>query len=907
MPPQLPEIARAELLRRLAEGRDAALSVVTPNTRMAQSLQRDFDADRLRAGLSTWETPDILPFGAFVARLWEDALYSPRGASVPLLLTPVQEQAAWDEVVRSAHTAAPVFSAPAAAVQCRDAWQLAHAWRIDARRAGSPNEDVAAWLDWSARYERLTRDRGQTDGARLPDVVAKWLDLGSRKPLAVAIAGFDIVNPQMREFLEVLAACGCSLFQVAARARPGKVSRVELTQYKDEITAAASWAHARLAAGGEKPPRIGVVVPDLARSRERVRRTFAAAMNPGHVLGLASPLPFNISLGAPLSEFPLVGDALLVLALAGPEISFDQASRLVRSPFIGGAEAEKEVRARLDAHMRERSAPAIKLDQVLKLAAAARGAKAPLLLDRLAVLRDLRKASLFGARGAADWAKAFSEALKAIGFPGERPLDSAEHQALERWHSLLTEFGSLERVTAKMGYADACQRLARMAREAIFQPEAPDVPVQVLGVLESAGLEFDHLWVMGLTDEAWPLPARANPFLPVRAQRAAGIPQADPGSSLELDRRITAGWKNAAAEVVFSHSRVRDESALAPSPLIASIAATTLELLGVTRLPTLRDAIRSAARIEFLDDARAPAITSPTQRGGTGLFRDQAACPFRGFAHRRVGAKPLETPRFGLDPRDRGNLLHEMLAEVWRGLDTQAVLLRAAPAQLDELLDRSARSAIERVKKKRGDALSGRFERMEHARLMRLAREWLAVERTREDFAVAAIEDKRPMTFGGVTIEARLDRMDVLRKGRAVIDYKTGVCSTGTWLGARPDEPQLPMYVLASDADVTAIAFGQVKTGEMRFWGIAREEDAIPKLKTADKDPSRVAKYRDWDHLVAHWREEIERIGSGFAAGDARVDPKKGPLTCEMCDQHAFCRIAEKGSFGVKKGESEDE
>ena len=65
-------------------------------------------------------------------------------------------------------------------------------------------------------------------------------------------------------------------------------------------------------------------------------------------------------------------------------------------------------------------------------------------------------------------------------------------------------------------------RVKRLAAQTLFQPEAPDVPIQVLGVLESAGLEFDHLWVMGLTDEAWPIPARPNPFIPVALQRAAG-------------------------------------------------------------------------------------------------------------------------------------------------------------------------------------------------------------------------------------------------------------------------------------------------------------------------------------------------------------------------------------------------
>lgn len=913
MPRERPAISRPELFDRLAQGLAARVTVLTPNARLAQVLQRDFDRSQQARGLAAWETADILPFGAFVARLWEDALYSELASRVPILLAPAQEQAAWDEAVRAAPVAAPVFSATAAAAQCREAWQLAHAWRLDARRAGPPNEDVSAWLDWSARYERALRERAQVDGARLPDVVSPWLGHAAlRKPAAVALAGFDIVTPQMREFLDALSAVGCEPVPVAPPAAGGTVARIELTQSRDEIAAAARWARARLVSPvrtGAQSPRIGVVVPDLVRSRARVQRMFADAMRPGHGLDESpQPLPFNISLGAPLSDFPLAGDALRILALAGPEIAFESASRLIRSPFIGGAEAEIDVRARLDARLRDRAAPVVTLDTLLRLAAASQGARAPVLLDLLAGLSQARKQSLFGVKAASEWAKAFSEALRAVGFPGERPLDSAEHQALERWHALLAEFGTLERVTGRMGFVEACQRLAHMAREAIFQPEAPDVPVQVMGILESAGIEFDHLWVMGLTDEAWPLPARPNPFLPVALQRAAGIPQADSASSLELDRRITAGWLGAAPEVIFSHARMQDESELAPSPLIAAIAATPFETLHLPEATTLRSAIRRGGQVETIDDARAPAIASPEQRGGTGLFRDQAACPFRGFAHRRLGSRPLEAPRPGLDARDRGNLLHEMLAAVWRELESREGLVSRTRDELRAVLERGADQALASVGRKRRDALAGRFGALERARLVRLTGEWLEVEASRPDFEVLATEDKRPLTFGGVTVSAKLDRMDALAKGRAIIDYKTGNCATSAWMGERPEEPQVPMYAMAEGLDVRVVAFGQVKAGKMQFRGIGAEAGLVPNVKEITKDQSRAARqYRDWNALVESWRRELEAIGRGFAEGDARVDPKRGPLTCELCDQHTFCRIAEKAPFGVRKGDAEDE
>ena len=94
----------------------------------------------------------------------------------------------------------------------------------------------------------------------------------------------------------------------------------------------------------------------------------------------------------------------------------------------------------------------------------------------------------------------------------------------------------------------------------------------------------------------------------------------------------------------------------------------------------------------------------------------------------------------------------------------------------------------------------------------------------------------------------------------------------------------------------------------MCFKGIGRTADLIPGVKLIAKDQSRAAKqYRDWDALVEGWRSELEASGRGFAAGDARVDPKRGAATCETCDQQMVCRIAEKAPFGaVGRGERDE-
>src|ERR671936_2806406 len=159
-------LSKAELFSRLAEGHAVRITVVTPNKRLSQALMSDFDAFQIAKGLSVWEAPDILPFDAFVERLWEDALYSDLGETLPLLLTPAQEQHLWERILENSG----LLIVPQAAAQCRDAWRLIHQWRIP---SGPGNEDALAFAQWSSAYKKQTE--GDIDAARLPDLMAAHL------------------------------------------------------------------------------------------------------------------------------------------------------------------------------------------------------------------------------------------------------------------------------------------------------------------------------------------------------------------------------------------------------------------------------------------------------------------------------------------------------------------------------------------------------------------------------------------------------------------------------------------------------------------------------------------------------------------------------------------------------------
>lgn len=893
------DIASPDLFFRLSEGHKAGITVLTPNRRLAQALQRDFD--RLYAGrVPFWETADILPFDAFVQRLWDEALHSELGASLPLLAAPAQEQALWEQAIAASPRQLQAIAA--AAAQCREAWSLAHDWALEgalAREAAT--DDARAFVEWSRAYERLAREHGMTDGARLPAQLAPLLCHDAlRKPRLLVMYGFDVVTPRQESFLQALAGHSVEIAACRTAPRAARPVRVAFDTPAEELEAAARWARSRLE--GNPGARIGIVVPDLAGSRKRVRHALARVLQPTYQLAREGEavLPFDISLAEPLSQAPLVHDALALLRLCGSPIAFELASRLVRSPFVAGADAEMGVRARLDAVMRKRSAADVSLEGVLRVAASPSAPRAPVLLERFDRLAAHRKAALFGTRGAGEWARAFTDAMRIGGFPGDRTLDSGEHQAWEKWHQVLAQFAALGRVARPMRFEDAVERLERLARDTLFQPETPDVPIIALGILESAQLDFDHLWVLGLTDEAWPLPARPHPFIPLALQRKAGVPQAHVDTSLELDRRITQGWLGAADEVVLTHACVKSEARLAPSPLIATIAPVAVEELGIGEHRTWREALFGSGEVEIISDGRAPAVEAAIHAGGTGLFRDQAACPFRAFARRRLHSEALEAAQDALDARARGSLLHEMMQAVWTELRSRAALDALPEAGIDALVAACGEKVAAGIRRYGSDPQAARLVALERRRLERAARALLAVERERADFEVVAMEQKQPVTYGGLTVQAKLDRMDRLAAGgHAILDYKASLPALSSWLGPRPEEPQLPMYALAGP-DVRAVAFVGLKPGGVGFSGLAAADGLLPDVTTIEKK-RRVAnaeRYRDWNALLAGWREELDALGEAFRTGEAAVSPKNRKA-CNECEQHALCRVYSRGATGA--------
>ena len=916
MPVPTDAIAHVELVARLVQAPPGDLTVVTPNHRLAQSLARTVGQAHRDAGRDSWPAPDILAWDPWLARLHEDAAFDDKGAAVPSLLAAEHERLGWEAAVARDPGRPLLVGSAVLAREAQGAWRLAHDWGIaggiGSREGG---EDAQSFARWAAHWKAESQRRAWTDAARLPALVPDLLARpGVRRPQALVAYAFSVLTPAQRD---VLAACRAAGIAVAVASPPEHAAKpvvVPLASPKRELEAAARWARARLEGARRNGiPRIAVVVPDLAQRRELVRRVFTRVLSPsGRPTG--TPL-FNLSLGRALSEHPLVDAALGLLALAREPLPIERASRILRSPFVGESVAEAGLRARLDAALRQVAPPLVDLAALRDLAGKAsegpgwrRAPRCPALEARLAALAAVRPPGRMATPR--EWATHFAALLSAAGFPGERTLDSAEHQTLEKWHGALGTLASLDLVAGRITQEAALRHLRQSCADTVFQPESGEAPVQVLGLLESVGLDFDALWVTGLTDDAWPQSPRPHPFLPVSLQRKARVPQASAEESLALDERITRSWATAAPEVVFSHALADEERALEASPLIKAFPRVETASLAVPDYAGLREALfaagREASAWAGCADAWAPPFAEASARGGTAILADQAACPFRAFARHRLRAEAVGSPEPGLGATERGQLLHALMARVWRDLGSHAALQSASPERLGEIAAEAARAAVGRLRAEKPGRLDGRFAELERQRLARAALAWLEIDRLRPPFEVIQREEEIVMDAGGLHLRGRIDRLDRLAGGGlAVIDYKSGSPRVAGWLGERPEEPQLPLYALTLGEDVAAVAFACLKAGKLGFAGLAREDGLLPAVRTVDAHRTAGKFAASWTELLEGWRRETSRLAESFARGEARVDPKRPFATCEHCDIGPLCRVRER--LGAVDGEESAE
>lgn len=880
---------KPELLAALADGAIA----VTPNRRLARHLQGEFDAAQRAAGRLAWATPAILPYATWLELLWDSVAVSGDAAEHPLLLSPAQSAALWLRIIDA--SGATLLDPRGAAALAAEAWSLVHAWGTGgeswrAWRSEDPEpDDASTFAAWAEAYRAELGRLHTLDQAQLADALAAPSSLAAKRAEpahSIVLVGFLEFTPQQERLFASLEASGGRITRIdPLPERVSKPMRISANSPRDELAGALAWARERAL---EHPgTRIGIVVENLAQSRSSAVALAEDILCPSAILpgAAVNPLPFEISLGIPLPSVPLVGAALALITLAESPLPSGAAAALLRSPYLPGAETAWPRRAAIESRWLESGQREVTLGDVI----AALEAGAPDLATQWRAGRDaLRVANRTTPRACVDAWRAW---LVASGWPGSRPLDSAEFQARETWDDLLGQFATLGAVAPRITRAAAVDGLRALAGETLFQPEGGGASIQILGVLEATGLEFDALWCAGLTSDRWPPAPTPNPLLPMEWQRERGVPRSSAQRELAYAAQLTARFTRAADEMRFSSAARDGDRPVSPSALIVDIP----EQAATSFLPSWTQTIADSATLECVADDQAPrpapGIVMP---GGSRIIAAQSDCPFQAVARHRLGAERWPESLAGLSPPERGTLLHAAMAAFWSVTTSHAALQALDAVTLAAAIDAAVQRGLAELPASRWRTVPATVRDGERRRLTAILGAWLALDRERPPFVVRDLETPKHLELAALTFRLRLDRVDALDGGGvAIIDYKSGQAeSVKQWFDERPRAAQLGLYVLAQrsaapELPVRAIAYAVLRPGGMAAVGVAGDADAWPGLSSIKT----AGAFANWSAMEDWWRSHLGGLATEIAQGRASVTPRESPLPCRNCGLQALCRI----------------
>ncbi len=830
---------------------DQGATLVTANARLARNYRIQFDSWQQASGKGVWPTAEIFSWPVWIDRLHQ-ASFPPE-----VVMNEHQEAALWQQAI--AEDASVLLDVVATAKAAARAWRLVETWNVPMNDPTFEHHaDGRAFRRWARRFEVAAKDRGWLTVASQEQAVSRTL---AQAPKKLMLAGFDEFTPLQSSVIEKCRQLGSTVEMAASNQTQAEQRWVASFEDRPaEIGAAAAWARRTLEV--RPSANIAIVATGLAQSRAELDRALEQS------LGVRA---FNISLGIPLTQWPMASAALLVLQLATiGALSMEDWGALLRCPFVFGADRELAGRGMLEARLRRRQAMRLKSSEIHQDC---------LLLNKLLADLEGDRRGLPRKQGMSAWAQTFSRLLQTAGWPGERVLSSTERQTLARWNEAVSALASLESAEPVCEASKALSWLRRIANETIFQPETANAPVQVLEGLQAAGSRFDAIWILGMEDRSWPSPARPEPFLPRELQLRLDLPH----STAEREHRFAQDLFNrllsSAPLVVASYPCAEGEEQLRPSRFLAGFQKLQEDELRTDYWLTQRKFVE----LEVFEDSKAPELLPGVLSGGSYLLKNTAQCPFRGFATARLGAGALESPQPGLAPKQRGTLLHTAMECFWREVQSHSALVAQQANERTSTIKAACREA---VAKHREAWMTDRFTALEESRLEKLLGEWLEIEVKRAPFEVTGMEQSFEIELDGVRIKLRIDRIDrLLDDGReAIIDYKSTAPAPTSWEGVRMEEPQLPLYAIQRAGSVEAVMFAQLKAGETKFRGSAARNEIAPSVKMAAEP---------WGQQIDAWRTQLTVFAHELRTGFAPVAPTEN--ACKYCELPALCRINAEG------------
>ncbi len=879
----------------LEEGSPHTL-IIVPHQRLARQLWHKQRRQNLAAGRAAWEPLLCLTLGAWwrelARRLWLTEIPAPR----------LKRLALW----RRAMAAGPALEGVQADLEWAGALDQAH--ETLARHQLAPivprfgDPPLVAWRrEVTGIYEKLLQAEHLLPPARLANVLLKALDEGRlRLPEQMLVVGLETLAPLEEAWLN-------------AAARHTRVERLRLSGHPQSVQAAyefadqdeeMAWVAARLVEchrEGVPLHRLAVTSPAMDTCAPRFRRMLAELLGPEEQGG---GFAYNFSAGPSLSDTPMFAAALLPLRFAALGERREDLAALLLSPYFSALQGQPCQPACWDRLFRGERL--IQGWPRLKAAVARKFQDAQDLLDRL----DQAFSALKGnSRPVPQWLAGLKDAWRLLAFPGE--LSEPEPLHFSRLQNLLADLDQAldqEPLSAPEFLEWLAHGAQGMALPGLGVQEAG---IQVLGLLEMRGLDFDRVFCLGMNSGIFPAPPRVPPLLsPEERRQVLGGTYA---SQHEFAAGLYSALLGAAPGLTLTRPKTVNDEEQVETPLYTGDWQPAPEWHPILSRPHPAWLLAPAVRATFT--TRPPESEKPPEMAPVCLplppelrvthLQTALSCPCRFLFEVLLSIQELPDIEAGLPPLERGNFLHRVLARFvqrFREMLVQSEIWPAAEAR--QILEESARELL-------GPLLADPHWEAELARWLGqegLLLAWLALEEARfhEGWRWGGVE----LPFQGLTgpdwpfaLKGRIDRLDYhVDSGEVLVwDYKSGNLPTAVSIFERLEECQLPSYL-------AAVKQGLVEVDEIReacgfragFIGLKSVRRDHLKHQDFGKDAGH------WEEVLLAWEELTAAVARRLRAGDFRPDPRPAPYknnegACTYCRWQLICSFSPEAADNAEE------
>gem|GEM_PF-3077728 len=738
----------------------------------------------------------------------------------------------------------------------------------------------------------------------------------------VILYGFSELTPLYRKVLETV--CVKELIFVDIQNENSDTSLYTCDTEEEEITHAATWAKQKIQLldsqqahggaennSGEIP--IAIVVPDLASKKHKIERSLFKHLEPElYISKKASLIPnlFDISAGDALDSAHIIKSACLLPQLAQNKLSTTNLKYLFASPYWG--EGVSAWRHNIIAKMARLPEGYVNLYQILPEQSSTDPRELDLKgqpqthsarheqtsLSQLEkengeheILTRIRreKTALAKNRMPSVWVEYFKSLLKTAKFPGPSPLSSYEYQIVKRFFSALDEIESLDAIfTAPIRFEKFEEILKLKLTAEVFHPEVKQPKVHVLGLMEAAGLRFQHCLVMGLTESTLPQPAKPHPFIPVSLQRERQTPRSSPERELDYANRFFDALVSGSKNITLGYAKEIDSQVASPSPLLSPYQkantqpslSQNLEIRKKSTFSKLLQAAISFDKYDYIKLGNAPVIPKQSRiRGGAYLLDLHWVNPLFAFFKYRLGVDKSETLDIGLNARVRGTLIHALLHGLYSKFSNRQAIQTFVDS--DDHLMKIQQEAKSLMLSSGGDIkylseLNFAYE-LEH--IAKVALHSLNFDANRnEDFKIETLEKEYEVYINNRVFSTRIDRIDNIDSNLIVIDFKTGKSALTGLLKNPITDHQLPFYASAINYGVSAVAYMETQPNKAILHGIRDPDVSMSEFTAIDKSKSSELP-KTWSAATDVWRscitDRVSEIVAGQVHYQARVRSKQ--------------------------------